>query len=198
MSKRIRFIVRVKSSCSSLERASEQLSRLEGGGGERGENEKRRGRRRKERERREEGRRKAEDGGERKEPISITFLLDNVIVWPAMCHAPSIPPSPPISSTWALPCFLQSWRGSSSSEHSLQLLLPQLPHPLHWHTVHVEVVTQQCLRLLPAMYTVDTIHQWTVKERPHTSANTLGKAFMFQRRAHLSHLTSHTSFLHPW
>ena len=31
LSKRIRFIVRVKSSCSSLERASEQLSRLEGG-----------------------------------------------------------------------------------------------------------------------------------------------------------------------
>ena len=115
-----------------------------------------------------------------------------------MCHPPSIPPSPPISSAWALPCFLQSRRGSSSGEHSLQLLLPQLPHPLHWHTVHVEVVTQQCLRLLPAMYTVDTIHQWTVKERPHTSATTLGKAFTFQRRAHLSHLTSHTSFLHPW
>ena len=40
LSNRIRFIVRVKSSCSSLERASEQLSRLEGGGenwGKRGE-----------------------------------------------------------------------------------------------------------------------------------------------------------------
>ena len=95
LSKRIRFIVRVKSSCSSLERASEQLSRLEGGGGERGGNEKRRGRRRKERERRKEGRWKAEDGDERKEPISITFLLDNVTIWPAMCHAPpSLPPLP--------------------------------------------------------------------------------------------------------
>ena len=31
LSKRIRFMVRVKSSCSSIERASEQLSRLEGG-----------------------------------------------------------------------------------------------------------------------------------------------------------------------
>ena len=37
LSKRIRFIVRVKSSCSSLERASEQLSRLEGGGEKEGE-----------------------------------------------------------------------------------------------------------------------------------------------------------------
>ena len=52
------------------------------------------GKEEKERERREEGRWKAEDGGERKEPISITFLLDNVTIWPAMCHAPSIPPSP--------------------------------------------------------------------------------------------------------
>ena len=54
LSKRIRFIVRVKSSRSSLERASEQLSRLEGGGekkeetrreGEGGEGEGKEGRR---------------------------------------------------------------------------------------------------------------------------------------------------------
>ena len=51
LSKRIRFIVRVKSSRSSLERASEQLSRLEGG-----------------REKKEETRREGEEGeGEGKE-----------------------------------------------------------------------------------------------------------------------------------
>ena len=50
LSKRIRFMVRVKSSCSSLERASEQLSRLDqvGRGIERGGV---RGSRRKERKR---------------------------------------------------------------------------------------------------------------------------------------------------
>ena len=91
MSKRIRFMVRVKSSCSSLERASEQLSKLEGGG------EKERGEKGKweERERREGRRRKAKEGGEkrgkRKEGLlnyitipKCEFLLDNVIVSPLL------------------------------------------------------------------------------------------------------------------
>ena len=63
LSKRIRFMVRVKSSCSSLERASEQLSRLERGE-VRGERGGVRGSRRKKRERKEGGRQRK---GERRE-----------------------------------------------------------------------------------------------------------------------------------
>ena len=185
LSKRMRFMVRVKSSCSSLERASEQLSRLDQvgrgieRGGTRGEGEVR-GRRRKEG--KEEGGRQRK--GERREvrgekgfkfkfqlfkynfqTLNFTGQCHCVVGYvlcplhpslPSLPSIPSIPllhPSPPISFTWTLPCFLQSWRGSSNGRHSLQLLLPQLPHPLHRHTVHIEVVPQQGFRLLPVKYT---------------------------------------------
>ena len=85
LSKRMRFMVRVKSSCSSLERASKQLSRLDQvgrgieRGGTRGEGEVG-GRRRKGR----EGRRwKTEEGGEkrgeRREGLYLNFNYLNTI-----------------------------------------------------------------------------------------------------------------------
>ena len=87
LSKRIRFIVRVKSSCSSLERASEQLSRLEGGGEKEGEI-------RKERERREEGgRQRMEVRGKNQSQLHFYWTMSSCGQLCAM-PPPSLPPLP--------------------------------------------------------------------------------------------------------
>lgn len=95
LSNRIRFIVRVKSSCSSLERASEQLSRLEGGGEKEGETrrEGEEGGRRGKGGKKEGGRQRMEVRGKNQSQLHFYWTMSSCGQLCAM-PPPSLPPLP--------------------------------------------------------------------------------------------------------
>ena len=81
-------------------------------------------------------------------------------------HLHSIPP--PLTYPPVIPWFLESWRGSGDGHHPPERLPLNLSHPLHWHTVNIELVSQQSLCLLPVKSIISNHSMTTTISYIHT------------------------------